>query len=431
MEMSFYFCCACCFLIFFSKAATAIDTISPSESLTDGMTLVSNEGAFVLGFFSPGSSKNRYLGIWFNNIPMQTVVWVANRINPINDSTGLLQIESSGRIVLQVQNTTAVWSTNTTAGAQNPVLQLLDSGNLVVREGSDSSPENYLWQSFDYPTDTILPGMKVGFDLRTGIDRRFLAWKNWDDPSPGDLTYGVDLEGSPEMVLWKGSEKYSLSGLWDGNGFSGAPYYRSNPIFEYDFVWNENEVYCIFSSRNQSVKLRNVLNQTQSQLQICTWNQENQTWQQFIDLPIDYCDTYGRCGPNANCDSNKLPTCQCLTGFKPKWPQKWSSSDYSGGCVHSKPLNCQQGDGFIRIANVNTPDTTNSWVNKTMNLKECRARCLGNCSCMAYTNLDVTGGGSGCVMWNGDLNNIKQLQMDGQDLYIRVSASQAGTDLHS
>ncbi|KAL4311263.1 hypothetical protein GQ457_01G005320 [Hibiscus cannabinus] len=38
---------------------------------------------------------------------------------------------------------------------------------------------------------------------------------------------------------------------------------------------------------------------------------------------------------------------------------------------------------------------------------------------------DVRRGGSGCVMWFGDLTDIKQFQSDGQDLYIRVSASEA------
>ncbi|KAK8706109.1 hypothetical protein V6N13_049686 [Hibiscus sabdariffa] len=403
----------------------ASDTISPSESLTDGMTLVSNGGTFALGFFSTGTSENRYLGIWYNNIPMQTVVWVANRVSPINDSTGLLKIETSARIVLQVQNTTAVWSTNTTASARNPVLQLLDSGNLVVRDGEDSNPENYLWQSFDYPTDTMLPGMKIGVDLRTGIDRRLSAWKNWGDPSPGDLVYGVELEGSPEMVLWKGLQKYSRSGLWTGNGFSGAPNSELSWIFHYKFVWNENEVYYIYFLKNNSVRSRVVLNQTDSARERYTWNPVTQTWQQTIVIPIDYCDRYERCGPNGICDSNNLPAyCQCLIGFMPKWPERWNSSDYSVGCIHSKPLDCQNRDGFIRIRNVKTPDTTNSWVSTSMNLKECRDECLRNCSCMAYTNFDVRRGGSGCVMWFGDLIDVKQLQIEGQDLYIRVSASE-------
>ncbi|KAK8477672.1 hypothetical protein V6N13_085643 [Hibiscus sabdariffa] len=427
MEMGFYFYIVCCFLIFFSKASTAIDTISASESLTDGMTLVSNDGSFALGFFFPGSSKSRYLGIWYHNHPMQTVVWVANRITPINDSTGVLKIQRSGKLVLQVQNTTAVWSANWTATVENPVLQLLDSGNLVVRDGKDSNPGRYLWQSFDYPSDTILPGMKIGVDLRSGFQIRLSAWKNWDDPSPADLTYGVELVEGPEMVLRKGSEKLYRSGLWIGNGFSGSQDYRSIPFFVINFVWNENEVYYTFLPKNESVTSRLVLNQTESVRKRYTWNPETQTWNLFSVRPSDYCDTYGVCGPNANCENNKFPFCQCLTGFMPDWSKRSSnSSEYPGGCIRSEPQNCQRGDGFIRIRRVKTPDTTNLWVNKTMNLKECRAQCWRNCSCMAYTNLDVTKGGSGCAMWFGDLIDIRQFQSesDGMDLYIRVPASE-------
>ncbi|TYI42253.1 hypothetical protein ES332_A01G085300v1 [Gossypium tomentosum] len=227
------------------------------------------------------------------------------------------------------------------------------------------------------------------------------------------------------MVLRKGSEKYQRSGLWNGDGFSGTPKLRLNPIFDYDFIWNDNEVYYIYSLKNKSVMSRFVLNQTQSVRQRYTWNPEAQTWMQFSMMPSDYCDKFGRCGPNVDCDGNKLPTCQCLTGFRPRRLERWNSSDYSAGCIHSEPLNCQSGDGFIRIEKVKTPDATNSWVNQTMNLKECRAKCLRNCSCMAYTNVYVTRGGSGCAMWFDDLLDIKQFQSDGQDLYVRVSASEA------
>ncbi|XVF77709.1 hypothetical protein PTKIN_Ptkin14bG0068700 [Pterospermum kingtungense] len=424
MDIFSFTACFLLLLLLFSKASIAVDMISPSESLTDGMTLVSKDGSFELGFFSPGSSKNRYLGIWYNNIPIQTVVWVANRITPINDTTGLLKIESSGKIVLLAQNQTTVWSTNTTVVVLNPILQLQDSGNLVVRDGSDTSSDKYLWQSFDYPSDTMLPGMKIGYDLRTGFHRRLLAWKNSNDPSPGDLTYGVELQGAPELVLRKGSEKVYRLGLWNGDGFSGVPNLRSNPIFDYDFVWSEEEVYYIFSLKNKSMMSRFVLNQTENVRQRYTWNPETQTWNLLSVNPTDFCDKFRQCGPNGNCDSDKFPACQCLKGFKPKSQERWNSSDWSEGCVQTKPLNCQSGDGFTKIEKVKTPDTPNSWVNKNMNLKECRARCSQNCSCTAYTNLFVTNG-SGCAMWFGDLIDMKQSQSDGQDLYIRVSASEA------
>ncbi|XVE50449.1 hypothetical protein DITRI_Ditri01bG0163100 [Diplodiscus trichospermus] len=431
MEMdilSFGSCFTIIIIIIFSKASIAADMISPSESLTDGITLVSNDGSFELGFFSPGISKNRYLGIWYKNIPMQTVVWVANRINPINDTNGLLKIESSGKVLLLDQNKTAVWSINSTQGVQNPILQLLETGNLVVKDAEDTHAENYLWQSFDYPSDTQLPGMKLGIDLRTGFNRRLAAWKSSDDPSPGDITYGVELQGSPEVVMRKGSAKYYRSGLWIGDRFTGAPDLRPNPIYDYEFVWNEEEVYYIYFLKNKSVMSRFVLNQTENVRKRYTWNPETKTWKLFSIMPSDHCDIYGQCGPNGNCDNNKFPACQCLKGFRLRSPERWNSSDWSEGCLRIKPLNCQGGDGFIRIGSVKTPDTVYSWVNKTMNIKECRARCLQNCSCMAYTNLDVRRGGSGCAMWFGDLFDVKQYQSDGQDLYIRVSASEA--ELH-
>ncbi|GKV50477.1 hypothetical protein SLEP1_g57178 [Rubroshorea leprosula] len=54
--------------------------ITSSTNLSDGGTLVSSDGSFELGFFSSGSTaKRRYLGIWLKNIPVQNVVWVANR----------------------------------------------------------------------------------------------------------------------------------------------------------------------------------------------------------------------------------------------------------------------------------------------------------------------------------------------------------------
>ncbi|KAJ7948565.1 S-receptor-like serine/threonine-protein kinase [Quillaja saponaria] len=113
--------------------------------------------------------------MWYKNIPVQTIVGVANRKKPIKDLSGLLLINScTGNLVLS-QNKNIVWAATLKRKAQNPVLQLLDSGNLVLREANDENSENFIWQSFDYPSDTLLPGMKLGKDLRSGLDRRINA----------------------------------------------------------------------------------------------------------------------------------------------------------------------------------------------------------------------------------------------------------------
>ena len=194
MDIFAFLLLSSCSLVFLSDFSYAADSITQTQSLSEGMTLVSKDGSFVLGFFTPGKSTNRYLGIWYNNNPVdQTVVWVANRLNPINDSSGVLMVNSSGSLVLLSQNSSTVaWSANSTKQALNPIVQLLDSGNLVVRDEKEQHPENYLWQSFDYPCDTLLQGMKLGWDLRTGLEWRLSAWKSLDDPSPGELTYGIE-----------------------------------------------------------------------------------------------------------------------------------------------------------------------------------------------------------------------------------------------
>ena len=50
-----------------------------------------------------------------------------------------------------------VWSIGLQKQAKNPALQLLDSGDLVLRDGNSGI---FLWESFDYPSDTFLPGLR-------------------------------------------------------------------------------------------------------------------------------------------------------------------------------------------------------------------------------------------------------------------------------
>jgi len=133
-----------CILIFSLEISVANDSINVLQSLSDGKTLVSEGGKFELGFFSPGSSQKRYLGIWYKNIPDKTFVWVANGANPINDSSGILTVNTTGNLVL-TQNGSLVWHTSSQKQAQNPVVEMLDSGNLVVRNEGETNPEEYLW----------------------------------------------------------------------------------------------------------------------------------------------------------------------------------------------------------------------------------------------------------------------------------------------
>ncbi|XP_030440632.1 G-type lectin S-receptor-like serine/threonine-protein kinase At4g27290 [Syzygium oleosum] len=189
------------------------------QSIKEGETLVSQGRKFELGFFSAGSSMNRFLGIWFVVSP-ETVVWVANRNSPLSDSTGTLEISNEGELVLLNQSKSVIWSTNSTKVLGNPVAQLLDSGNLVLRESNNSVSVDYSWQSFNFSSDTILVGMTVGWNFRTGLEHHLTSWRSTDNPSPGDYTYRYKIDGLPQLeIVSKGSVKVYRTGPLDGVKF--------------------------------------------------------------------------------------------------------------------------------------------------------------------------------------------------------------------
>lgn len=108
-----------------------------------------------------------------------------------------------------------------------------------------------------------------------------------------------------------------------------------------------------------------------------------------------------------------------------------SSKGYWSGftkCERNLTLDCQIGEGFLKLAWVKLPDLLEFQLNESWNLKECERECFNNCSCRAYANLNMSGRGNGCLMWFGDLIDIREQsnQFCGQDIYIRVPASELG-----
>ena len=173
------------FLFSLFRISITQDIVTPTQSLRDGDTLVSASGLFQLGFFSTGNSNHRYVGIWYT-VSSEKSVWVANRDAPLSDHAGVLTVADDGFLVLRNSTNGTVWSSNTSSTPQNPVAQLLDTGNLVVKDGNNDDPEKFLWQSFDYPCDTLLPEMKLGWNLVTGLERFLSSWKSTDDPAQGE-----------------------------------------------------------------------------------------------------------------------------------------------------------------------------------------------------------------------------------------------------
>ncbi|KAM0952361.1 putative non-specific serine/threonine protein kinase [Dioscorea sansibarensis] len=398
----------------------ATDTLYPNQSLQDGQTLVSAKQTFALGFFSPGRSKNRYVGIWYNKLQEHTVVWVANRGSPLASTNGTMELNSHGTLTIN----SMIFLPMPSVTLSNPVAQLLDDGNFVIREANSSN--EYAWQSFDYPTDTFLSGMKLGWDLRTGLNRNLTAWRSNDDPSAGTYVVSMDRRGSPQLTVWSGSAKKWLSGPWNGLEFSNIPEMSSYTGFYFDFVNNKDEVYYMYNTTGTKIETRLMVNQSGT-VERFVWIESASTWSLFWYVPKSQCDAYSPCGPYGICDLNGWPMCSCLQGFAPKSPQAWALRDASSGCERRTELDClNRSDGFLTVSHAALPDTSSALVDMNVSLDECEARCLMNCSCTAYTSADIHGGGTGCIIWVTELSNLGRYPEGGRDLFVRLAAADLG-----
>ncbi|KDP20843.1 hypothetical protein JCGZ_21314 [Jatropha curcas] len=413
-------------LFLISQLCTSIDTITPAHPIKDGEFLVSSGEVFQLGFFSPGNSKLRYVGIWYYKVLERSVIWVANRDNPINDSSGVLAIDKRGSLVLYEKNQTLpLWSTNVSSSStNNSVAQLLDSGNLALVERDSNGA--VLWESFDYPTDTLLPYMKLGLNRRTGKEWFLSSWKSKDDPATGNIFYRIDPTGYPQLFLYKGLDPLWRGGPWTGHRWSGVPEMTRNYIFNVSFVNNNDEVSIMYgiTISNASIFSRMMINES-GIVQRATWNGRDRRWVTFWSDPKEECDNFRECGANSNCDPYDSDSfiCKCLPGFEPKSPRDWYLRDGSGGCVRKDGVStCKSGEGFVKLERVRVPDTRMVHANMSMNLKACEQECLKNCSCTAYASADETG--IGCLTWSGDLVDTRTYSSVGQDIYVRVDAAE-------
>ncbi|CAH8363030.1 unnamed protein product [Eruca vesicaria subsp. sativa] len=320
----------------------------------------------------------------------------------------------------------SVWSTNLTRGNERSstvMAELLANGNFVMRDFNNKDASGYLWQSFDYPTDTLLPEMKLGYNLKTGINRFLTSWRSSDDPSSGDYSYKLDTNrGMPEFYLSSGIFRVHRSGPWNGIRFSGIPEDQKLSYMVYNFTQNNEEVAYTFRMTNNSIYSR-VIVSSEGFLERWTWTPSIGIWNLFWSSPMDsQCDVYKMCGPYAYCDVNTSPVCNCIQGFDQKNRQQWDLRDASSGCKRRTRLSCS-GDGFTMMKNLKLPETTKAIIDKSIGLDECKKRCLGDCKCTAFANADVRNGGTGCVIWTGELEDMRSYDGDGQDLYVRVAAA--------
>ncbi|XP_074274094.1 G-type lectin S-receptor-like serine/threonine-protein kinase At1g11300 [Silene latifolia] len=403
--------------------SSAADSITIPQLIRDPETLISSNGNFELGFFSPSTSMNRYLGIWFNKRENSEssleVIWVANRDNPILGSSSMFKLSEDGNIQVTDEKNNIFWSSNVSYRGQGSVAKLLDTGNLVLRPNGSNS---IIWQSFDHPTDSMLPGAKITLQKSLNdTETKILSWKSSTDPSSGQFRIVSLPQDLPEFFIVEGDRPCWRSGPWNGYLFLGVPQVHSDVSSGFN-VDNHNDTldlsYDVAKYDNAPLLERFFLTYD-GVLTRKFWhdNKWGISWQSLQSE----CDVYGKCGKFAVCNPKNKPICECLKGFNPENINEWKKGNWTNGCVRKTELQCRapgsKEDKFLQMKNIKVPDYAN-WIFADQN--NCMRNCLANCSCLAYSYYS----GIGCMFWTANLIDLQQFSADGADLFVRLVHSE-------
>ncbi|CAM0953714.1 unnamed protein product [Alopecurus aequalis] len=410
-------------LLFLCSFCKSDDQLTHAKPLTHGDMLISKSGYFALGFFSPtGINKSFYLGVWYHGLPgPRTVVWVANRDSPITTpSHTMLAITTGSDLVLSDSDGHSIWrtATNITAGgASRAHAVLLDSGNFVL--GLPNATE--IWQSFDHPTDTVLPTMRFLFSYRGKVAGRLIAWKGLDDPSSGDFSYSGD-PSSPylEILTWNKTSPYCRLAVWNGVlEYAFILLANTSSIGSQTVVNTGDEFYFRYTISDNLPFTRVMLDYT-GEMKVLTWSSHSSSWTLISQLPAATCDLYASCGPFSYCDKTQIvPSCQCLDGFEP------NSIKIPRGCSRIAPLKCGGPSHFITLTEMKVPDNFLHIQNKSFD--QCEAVCNQNCSCTAFAYANMSGASamadsSRCLVWSGELVDVgKTTAGSRENLYVRLA----------
>ncbi|KAK3441368.1 hypothetical protein EUGRSUZ_B01365 [Eucalyptus grandis] len=406
--------CSC--LVFFFLlparhiASGGVHNITTSEPLFQNQTLVSSGQIFELGFFTPNGSENQYVGIWYKNLTPSKTVWVANRDSPLTsaDRSAKLTIGSDGNLKLVDGQQNIVWSTNVSVQSNNTAAMLSDGGKFVLQDRNSTE----VWASFDDPTDTILPNMKIGLNKRTGERRVLVSWKNNNDPSSGNFTTAITSETPPQLLTSNGSTSYWRSGPLQNDPQQGTAYFSA------DFDNNSFLAYGFISPGGI--------------LALMIWDYGSNGWLKKWAALSTSCDIYGTCGPFGICNSKNSPICRCVKGFMPQSKEEWNRRNWTRGCIRETELNCQKNtsrspstqmkkDVFVHMKQMKVPDSA-EYLSDPGDVGKCQSWCINNCSCLAYSYVHTIG----CLVWAKDLMDFQEFSTAGQDVYIRVAHDNTG-----
>ncbi|KAF8687744.1 hypothetical protein HU200_042675 [Digitaria exilis] len=407
---------------------TAGATMSPPGYIT------SPSGTFRFGFRSLNSDPTQFLlATWFgsgsgDDGDSQSVVWFAKQSPPSGPTPNataqsVLIVTADGKLALADGNSNQVLWAPPASTERGSVLVLRDTGNLQFL-GDDSGDNNQVvvvWESFAYPTDTLLPGQSLAYDDTATSRGKVFAKRGDGEFTTGRFSMGVQSDGNvvlyvdllygnnPENAYWQaytnsfdgnttvtfdaqGRLNYTLHNGTTGSFIKPAASFAAGDYLQFARMDPDGIVRTYVRSKTKR-----------------GGNNGNNTWSSSWAVSGAYPDygcinkrTSGLSGhvwPRTTGSSTERINCVCPDGYVYTDKQHRDT-----GCTPSfEPQSCDDDGGsssssdeFALEELINTTWEASIGYKKLPSVTEeqCRDYCLGDCSCAAALMV----GGSDCVV---------------------------------
>lgn len=266
-----------------------------------------------------------------------------------------------------------VWESKTSGGGL--AVSLLDSGNLVISDPLSGGGRAAVWQSFDWPTDTLVPSQPL-----TKATRLVAGYFNlyYDNDNVLRLLYdGPDISS----IYWPNPDNDPFK--------NGRTNYNSSRIAALDdtgvFLSSDNlRVHA--TDLGPGVKRRLTID-PDGNVRIYSLNATTGGWTVTWAAVAQPCSAHGLCGRNAICEYQPSLICRCAPGHELVERQDWRK-----GCRprFSLDTNCSQSPApEQRFTFVKVPHTDfygyDVGYNASVTFEHCKKLCLDMCSCVAFS----------------------------------------------
>nr|GMC52912.1 G-type lectin S-receptor-like serine/threonine-protein kinase SD2-5 [Ipomoea batatas] len=348
---------------------------------------------FSLKISSAGLNANKNLSS-INLLDPPVIFWSANRDNPVRENA-TLDFTSKGDMLLKDSDGSLVWSTNT-SGFSVVKMSLTAQGNLVL----ENSTGHTVWQSFDHPTDTLLPNqvLSVGKTLVARNSSSSLAsGQFYLTATPGGIDAFIGLSSPQQYRAYQLSKFLKLRNLSNDIAFiekllNGLRFNVSaDPELGLPYVVLEPNGHLTMYQPSFSYKF-NISFEIQGDF--------------LEDRRLGECSYPTSCGDLGICSNGQ---CSCPGGNAGYFVYS-NDSLPTKGCKQVKPLSCEdvKQHTFLELSNVTYFNFVPQQYN--VNKESCKEACLRSCSCKAAI----------FHYWNNMVQRLKRVEDVKKSSFVRI-----------